>query len=102
MRSILDTMDLPYGYAAEESMQQFLTEEEETDLELTIVLAAVFILMVLMALFESFTLPFLVLTSLPMALLGVFIIFWKTRQADRHHHLRARSWQNVRPEVKIW
>ena len=78
LESIIDTMDLPYGYAAEESRQQFLTEEEETDLLLTIVLAAVFILMVLMALFESFTLPFLVLTSLPMALLGVFIIFWKT------------------------
>jgi len=34
--------------------------------------------MVLMALFESATLPFLVLTSLPMALVGVFVIFWKT------------------------
>ena len=76
--SIIGTMDLPYGYAAEESKRQFLTEEEETDLRLTVVLAAIFILMVLMALFESFTLPFLVLTSLPMALLGVFIIFWKT------------------------
>ncbi len=76
--SVIDTMDLPYGYAAEESQQQFLTEEEETDLRLTIVLAAIFILMVLMALFESFALPFLVLTSLPMALLGVFVIFWKT------------------------
>ena len=71
-------MDLPYGYAAEESQQQFLTEEEESDLLLTTVLAAIFILMVLMALFESLTLPFLVLTSLPMALVGVFVIFWKT------------------------
>jgi len=78
MASIIETMDLPYGYAAEESQQQFLTEEEESDLVLTTVLAAVFILMVLMALFESATLPFLVLTSLPMALVGVFVIFWKT------------------------
>jgi len=31
-----------------------------------------------MALFESVTLPFLVLTSLPMALVGVVVIFWKT------------------------
>ena len=76
--SIIETMDLPYGYAAEESQQQFLTEEEESDLVLTTVLAAVFILMVLMALFESATLPFLVLTSLPMALVGVFVIFWQT------------------------
>jgi HAE1 family hydrophobic/amphiphilic exporter-1 len=37
--------------------------------------------MVLNALFESFTLPLLVLTSLPMALVGVFVIFWKTTTA---------------------
>jgi HAE1 family hydrophobic/amphiphilic exporter-1 len=79
--SIIGTMDLPYGYAAEEAQQQFLTEEEESDLLLTTVLAAVFILMVLMALFESFTLPFLVLTSLPMALVGVFVIFAETGTA---------------------
>jgi HAE1 family hydrophobic/amphiphilic exporter-1 len=78
IESIIESMDLPYGYAAEESRQQFLTEEEESDLVLTTVLAAVFILMVLMALFESVTLPFLVLTSLPMALVGVFVIYWKT------------------------
>jgi HAE1 family hydrophobic/amphiphilic exporter-1 len=78
IENIIETMDLPYGYAAEEAQQQFLTEEEESDLELTTVLAAVFILMVLMALFESITLPFLVLTSLPMALVGVFVIFWQT------------------------
>ena len=79
--TIIETMDLPYGYAAEEAQQQFLTEEEESDLLLTTILAAVFILMVLMALFESFTLPFLVLTSLPMALVGVFVIFDKAGTA---------------------
>jgi HAE1 family hydrophobic/amphiphilic exporter-1 len=78
IESIINSMDLPYGYAAEESRQQFLTEEEESDLVLATVLAAVFILMVLMALFESVTLPLLVLTSLPMALVGVFVIYWKT------------------------
>jgi HAE1 family hydrophobic/amphiphilic exporter-1 len=78
IQSIIDTMDLPYGYHAEESQQQFLTEEEESDLVLTTILAAVFILMVLMALFESVTLPFLVLTSLPMALVGVVVIYAQT------------------------
>jgi HAE1 family hydrophobic/amphiphilic exporter-1 len=78
IKRILDTMDLPYGYAAEEAEQTFLTQQEEDDLRLTIILAAVFILMVMMALFESSTLPFLVLTSLPMALFGVVIIFWQT------------------------
>ena len=78
IRQVIESMDLPYGYAAEESQQQFLTEEEESDLELTVMLAAVFILMVLMALFESLTLPLLVLTALPMAMLGVVVIFWQT------------------------
>jgi HAE1 family hydrophobic/amphiphilic exporter-1 len=78
IENIIETMDLPYGYAAEESQRQFLTEEEESDLTLTTVLAAVFILMILMALFESVTLPFLVLTSLPMALVGVFVIYAET------------------------
>ncbi len=78
IKSVIDSMDLPYGYTAEESRQEFLTAEEESNLKLTIILAAVFILMVLNALFESFTLPILVLTSLPMAMIGVFLIFWKT------------------------
>mgnify|MGYP002624384535 FL=1 len=42
------------------------------------ILAAAFIFMVLAALFESVSLPLLVLTSLPMALVGVFILFWQT------------------------
>jgi HAE1 family hydrophobic/amphiphilic exporter-1 len=78
---VLASMDLPYGYSAEESQQQFLTEEEEEDLALTVVLAAVFILMVMAALFESFSLPLLVLTSVPMALLGVVVIYWQTTTA---------------------
>ncbi|MCG8460375.1 MAG: efflux RND transporter permease subunit [Holophagales bacterium] len=81
IQRVIDGMDLPYGYHAEESRQQFLTEEEESDLRLTVILAAVFILMVLMALFESLSLPLLVLTALPMAMLGVVVIYWKTTTA---------------------
>jgi len=81
IESVLDSMDLPYGYSAEESQRQFLTPEEESDLTFTIILAAVFILMVMAALFESFTLPLLVLTSVPMALFGVVVIYWQTTTA---------------------
>ena len=81
LERVVDSMDLPYGYAAEESRREFLTQEEEADLTLTIALAAVFILMVMTALFESLSLPILVLTSLPMALLGVFVVFWQTTTA---------------------
>jgi HAE1 family hydrophobic/amphiphilic exporter-1 len=81
IKNVLDTMDLPYGYSAEESRQEFLTQEEEEDLQLTLILAAVFILMIMTALFESYTLPLLVLASLPMALFGVFVLFWQTTTA---------------------
>ena len=75
---IMDTADLPYGYNVEETKQEFFTQEEEEELTLTIILAIVFIYIVLAALFESLSLPMLVLSSLPMALCGVFIAFWIT------------------------
>ncbi len=81
IRTIMDSMDLPYGYAVEEARREFLTEEEEEDLTFTIVLAAVFILMTMTALFESLTVPLLVLTSLPMAFFGVVMIYWQTTSA---------------------
>jgi multidrug efflux pump subunit AcrB len=43
-----------------------------------LILAAAFIYMILAGLFESLTLPFLVLASVPMSLVGVFLIFWLT------------------------
>jgi HAE1 family hydrophobic/amphiphilic exporter-1 len=78
IQKVIGSLDLPYGYDAEEARREFFTEEEEEELLLTIILAIVFVFMVLAALFESVTLPFLVLASLPMALVGVFIAFWLT------------------------
>ena len=78
IKDILDGMELPYGYDAEEGEQEFFTQEEEEDLRMMVVLAAVFIFMILAALFESVSLPFLVILSLPMALIGVVLIFWLT------------------------
>ena len=81
IEEIVDSMVLPYGYSAEESTRSFFTEEEEDDLKLTLILAAVFIFMVLAALFESVALPFLVLSALPMALVGVVYVFAWSRVA---------------------
>jgi HAE1 family hydrophobic/amphiphilic exporter-1 len=78
IKNVLASLDLPYGYAAEESQREFFTQEEEEELTLTLVLAVAFIFMVMAALFESVTLPFLVLISVPMALFGVFVAFWVT------------------------
>ena len=75
VKSILDSTVLPYGYSAEEGEREFFTEEEEEELALAIGLAAVFIFMVLAALFESIALPTLVLAALPMAFIGVVLVF---------------------------
>jgi HAE1 family hydrophobic/amphiphilic exporter-1 len=78
IKGIMNSLDLPYGYDAEESRREFFTPEEDEELTTAIVLAIVFIFMVLAAVFESVTLPLLVLVSVPMALVGVFLAFWWT------------------------
>jgi HAE1 family hydrophobic/amphiphilic exporter-1 len=70
--------ELPYGYEVEEAKREFLTEEEEQELNQALWLALAFIFMVMAALFESITLPILVLISVPMAMVGVVLIFWLT------------------------
>ena len=72
----LDGLELPYGYAADEPERTNLSEDEESQLTLMLVLAVVFIFMILAGLFESITLPFLVLLSVPLSLVGVFATFW--------------------------
>jgi len=81
IKSIIGSLTLPYGYDAEESTREFFTPEEEEELTMALVLAVIFIFMVLAAVFESVTLPILVLISLPMALVGVFLAFWLTNSA---------------------
>ncbi|MCP4545143.1 MAG: efflux RND transporter permease subunit [bacterium] len=79
IKKALDALELPYGYFAEEGNQEFFTDEEESELNLMLCLAVAFIFMVLAALFESLTLPIIVLASVPMALFGVFTVFWLSR-----------------------
>jgi HAE1 family hydrophobic/amphiphilic exporter-1 len=78
IKHVLAGLTLPYGYEAEEAKREFFTKQEEEELALTIVLAIAFIFMVLAALFESISLPLLVLLSLPMSMVGVFLAFWWT------------------------
>jgi HAE1 family hydrophobic/amphiphilic exporter-1 len=78
IRDILAGIQLPYGYEAEEARREFFTDDEEGELNLTVWLALAFIFFVLAALFESVSLPLLVLMSVPMALVGVSLTFWLT------------------------
>ena len=78
IKDIIAGIELPYGYTVEDVSGEQLSEEEEEELNSMLWLTAVFIFMTLAALFESVTLPLLVLLSLPMALSGVMAIFWLT------------------------
>jgi HAE1 family hydrophobic/amphiphilic exporter-1 len=78
IKDILAGIELPYGYEAEEATREFYTEEEEEELSLAIWVSLALIFFVLAALFESVGLPILVLTSVPMALVGVALTFWLT------------------------
>ena len=75
---IVAGIDLPYGYTAEDVSGQPLTEEEEEEVQTMLWLTLLFIFMVLGAVFESVSLPFLILLSIPMALVGVVGLFWAT------------------------
>ncbi len=75
---ILAGVELPYGYTAEDTSGEMMSREEEEQLKSVLWITLVFIFMALAALFESFTLPLLVLLAIPMALTGVVGIFWAT------------------------
>ena len=78
IKDILAGIRLPYGYKAEEARQEFLTQEEEEEIGLALWLSVAFIFIVLAAMMESLSLPLLILLSIPMALVGVAVIFWLT------------------------
>ncbi len=78
IKDVMAGIQLPYGYQAEEARQEFLTQEEEEEIGLALWLAVAFIFIVLAAMTESLSIPFLILLAIPMSLVGVFVIFWLT------------------------
>ena len=78
INDIMEGIQLPYGYTVEDMSGQQITEEEKEELKQTLWLTLIFIFMALAAMFESFSLPLLVLLSIPMALAGVAAMFWGT------------------------
>jgi hydrophobic/amphiphilic exporter-1 (mainly G- bacteria), HAE1 family len=75
---IVEGIELPYGYTAEDVSAARMTFDEEEELKSVLWITLLFIFMVLAALFESFFLPILVLLAVPMALVGVVGLFWAT------------------------
>ncbi len=69
---------LPPGYRIETEEEWRWSEEEQAQVWLALGFAVLLIYMVTAALFESLAAPFVVLLTLPLALIGVFLIFFYT------------------------
>jgi len=74
--AVVEATTLPPGYKIEEDDRWGWDEEEKTQVYVAIVFAVLLIYMVTAALFESLSAPFVVLLTLPLALIGVFLIFF--------------------------
>ncbi|MGD2152753.1 MAG: efflux RND transporter permease subunit [Gemmatimonadales bacterium] len=74
----VDATRLPAGYTIEKERSYFWTEEEERQIYTVLVFAVLLVFMVTAALFESLRAPFVVLLTVPLALIGVFLIFFYT------------------------
>lgn len=73
--ALYKSLILPPGYSAKIDEPWRLTVEEERRLGLALFMSLCFIFMILCAVYEDFIQPFVVMLSVPLALIGVFIAF---------------------------
>jgi HAE1 family hydrophobic/amphiphilic exporter-1 len=76
IKDLIDGLQLPYGFTAEDMSGEQISEEEEEEIARTLILTVLFIFMTLAALTESFALPLMLMLAVPMALVGVVGVFW--------------------------
>ena len=76
--AVVDAMELPPGYRIDKERYGGWTTEDATQMWLVLAFSILLIYMVTAGLFESLAAPFVVLFSLPFALIGVFLIFFYT------------------------
>jgi HAE1 family hydrophobic/amphiphilic exporter-1 len=73
---VIAMTDLPEGYTIEGEQDWSWSNEEEEQIYQVLAISLILIFMVTAALFESLRQPFVVLLAVPMALVGVFLIFY--------------------------
>jgi HAE1 family hydrophobic/amphiphilic exporter-1 len=74
--AVIAATELPEGYTIEGEQEWVWSTEEQQQIYQVMVISLVLIFMVTAALFESLRQPFVVLMAVPMALVGVFLIFY--------------------------
>ncbi len=90
IEGMLNQQQLPPGYSAEVGQNFRRFQQSEQASLFALLLAAVFIYLVMAALFESFVHPITILTSLPFSLLGVTLLFYLTGTT-----LNTNSWLGI-------
>jgi len=75
---VVESTELPPGYRFEIQDEWRWPEEERRQVYLALILAVLLIYMLTAGLFESLAAPLVVLLTLPLALIGVFLIFFYT------------------------
>lgn len=78
VESVIKNTQLPPGYRLERGSFFFLQGEEKRQIFGALMLAVLLVYMVTAGLFESLKQPFIIMLTVPMALLGVFLIFYLT------------------------
>ncbi|MFQ5676611.1 MAG: efflux RND transporter permease subunit, partial [bacterium] len=76
--NVIKNTKLPYGYKLKRATFFFLTEEEKKQIYWVLAFALLLVYMVTAGLFESLVQPFVVILAVPLALVGVFLIFYLT------------------------
>ncbi|MCL7966715.1 MAG: efflux RND transporter permease subunit [marine benthic group bacterium] len=76
--AVVEATALPPGFSIDAEEDWRWTDEEQTQVYVALAFAVLLIYMVTAALFESLAAPFVVLLTLPLALIGVFLIFFYT------------------------
>ena len=76
--AVIAATQLPDGYSIEGDEEWRWDEEEQRQIWIVLAISLILIYMVTAALFESVIQPFVVLLTVPMALVGVFLIFYFT------------------------
>jgi hydrophobic/amphiphilic exporter-1 (mainly G- bacteria), HAE1 family len=78
-QAVIENTALPPGFSVEQEAGFRWSQDEQRQIYGVLAFAVVLIFMVCAALFESLRQPICILLTVPMALIGVFLLFWITR-----------------------
>lgn len=75
-RAAVDATVLPPGYSVQDRTPWRISAEDQRQLRTVLIIAVILVFMVTASIFESIRQPLCVLLAVPMALIGVFLIFF--------------------------